>query len=82
MERVEKFYDGVDPIGCTHIKEGVVVRVDSRSTFTAYKHKNFYFKLLEGIIKDNSDEPDMEEAEDLIEEFEELEEDVVEVIEE
>ena len=66
MERVEQFYDGVDPIGCTHIKEGVVVRVDSRSTFTAYKHKNFYFKLLEGIIKDNSDEPDMEEAEEFL----------------
>lgn len=66
MERVEKYYDGIDPIGKNHIREGVVVRIDNRPSFTAYKHKNFYFKCLEGIIKDNSDAPDMEEAEDLI----------------
>lgn len=66
MERVEKYYDGVDPIGKSHIREGVVVRIDNRPSFTAFKHKNFYFKCLEGIIKDNSDAPDMEEAEELI----------------
>jgi hypothetical protein len=66
MERVEKYYDGADPIGKTHIREGVVVRIDNRPTFTAYKHKNFGFKCLEGIIKDNSDAPDIEEAEELI----------------
>lgn len=66
MERVEKYYDGPDPIGQTHVREGVVVRIDNRPSFTAYKHKNFNFKVLEGIIKDNSDVPDMEEAEDLI----------------
>lgn len=66
MQRVEKYYDGVDPIGKTHIREGIVVRIDNRPSFTAYKHKNFYFKCLEGIIKDTSDAPDMEEAEELI----------------
>lgn len=66
MERVEKYYDGADPIGKSHIREGVVVRIDNRPTFTAFKHKNFYFKCLEGIIKDTSDSPDMEEAEELI----------------
>ena len=66
MERVEKFYDGPDPVGKTHVREGVVVRIDNRPSFTAYKHKNFSFKCLEGIIKDNADAPDMEEAEDLI----------------
>lgn len=66
MERVEKYYDGVDPIGKTHVREGVVVRIDNRPTFTAYKHKNFSFKCLEGIIKDNADAPDMEEAEEII----------------
>ena len=65
MARVEKYYDGVDPVGKTHIREGVVVRIDNRSKFTAYKHKNFYFKVLEGIIKDPAEEPDMEEAEEL-----------------
>ena len=65
MERVEKYYDGADPIGLTHIREGVVVRIDNRKSFTAFKHKNFYFKVLEGIIKDNADAPDMEEAEEV-----------------
>ena len=66
MERVEKYYDGPDPVGKTHVREGVVVRIDNRSHFTAYKHKNFNFKVLEGIIKDTADAPDMEEAEDLV----------------
>lgn len=66
MSRVEKYYDGADPIGKSHIREGVVVRIDNRPSFTAYKHKNFYFKCLEGIIKDTSEAPDMEEAEELI----------------
>lgn len=66
IERVEKYYDGADPIGKTHVREGVVVRIENRPKFTAYKHKNDSFKILEGIIKDNADEPDMEEAEDLI----------------
>lgn len=67
MERVEKYYDGADPIGKTHVREGVVVRIDNRTKFAAYKHKNFSFKCLEGIIKDNADSPDMEEAEELLE---------------
>lgn len=55
MQRVEKYYDGVDPIGKTHIREGVVVRIANREKFTAFKHKNFYFKVLSNIIKDNTD---------------------------
>lgn len=66
MERVEKYYDGADPIGKSHVREGVVVRIDNRPSFTAFKHKNFSFKCLEGIVKDNSDAPDMEEAEELL----------------
>ena len=68
MERVEKYYDGPDPIGQTHVREGVVVRIDNRSSCKAYKHKNFTFKVLEGLIKDSSDTPDMEEAQEIIEE--------------
>lgn len=66
MDRVERYYDGPDPIGKSHVREGVVVRIDNRPSFTAYKHKNFSFKCLEGIIKDTSDTPDIEEAEELI----------------
>ena len=61
----EQFYDGPDPIGKTHVREGVVVRILNRPTFTAYKHKNFSFKVLEGIIKDTAEAPDMEEAQEI-----------------
>ena len=53
-----------DPIGKTHIKEGVVVRIINRPKFTAYKDKVFEFKVIEGIIKSTASAPDMEEAED------------------
>ena len=66
MTRVEQYYDGADPIGKTHVREGVVVRIDNRDEFTAYKHKTFSFKVLEGIIKDAADAPDIEEAEEQI----------------
>lgn len=61
----EYYYEGPDPIGKTHVREGVVVRVVNRPKFTAYKHKNFEFKVLEGIIKDVADAPDMEEAQEV-----------------
>ena len=60
----EQYYDGPDPVGKTHVREGVVVRILNRPKFAAYKHKNFSFKVLEGIIKDTADAPDMEEAEE------------------
>lgn len=60
----ECYYDGPDPIGKTHVREGVVVRIVNRPKFTAYKHKNFEFKVLEGIIKDTAEAPDMEEAQE------------------
>ena len=64
----EKYYDGPDPVGETHIREGVVVRVINRPKFCAYKHKNWYFKALEGLVKDTADAPDMEEAQEAQEE--------------
>lgn len=69
-ERVNKHLSNMpaDEIGKTHVAEGVVVRIDNRSTFTAYKDKVFEFKVIEGIAKDTSDVPDMEEAEELFEE--------------
>lgn len=61
----EQYYDGPDPIGKTHVREGVVVRILNRPKFCAYKHKNFSFKVLEGICKTEAEMPDMEEAEDI-----------------
>jgi hypothetical protein len=65
MTDAENFCDGPDPIGKTHIREGVVVRIVNRPRFTAYKHKNFSFKVLEGIVKADAEAPDMEEADGL-----------------
>lgn len=61
----EQYYDGPDPIGKTHIREGVVVRIVNRPKFTAFKHQNFDFKQLEGLIKDTVTAPDMEEAQEI-----------------
>ena len=63
----EAFYDGPDPIGKTHVREGVVVRILNRPKFCAYKHKNWSFKALEGIVKVEAEAPDMEEAEEVTE---------------
>ena len=49
MKKAEEFYDGPDPVGKTHVREGVVVRINNRPKFTAYKHKNHSFKVLSGI---------------------------------
>lgn len=62
----EQFYNGADPVGISHIREGVVCRIVNRPQFTAYKHKNFAFKCLEGIVKGSADAPDMEEVQDFI----------------
>ena len=63
--KAEQYYDGPDPVGKTHVREGVVVRILNRPKFTAYKHKNFSFKCLEGIVKADAEAPDMEEAEEI-----------------
>lgn len=48
-EIAERYYDGPDPIGKTHVREGVVIRILNRPKFCAYKHKNFAFKVLAGV---------------------------------
>lgn len=64
LRKVEKYFDGPDPIGKTHVREGVVARIVNRPDIAVYKHKNFSFKVLEGIIKDEAETPDMEEAQE------------------
>lgn len=69
VRKVEEYYDGPDPIGEIHVREGVVARILNRNNFAVYKMKNWSFKCLEGIVKDEAAEPDMEEAqEELVEE--------------
>lgn len=65
LDRINKYFEDLhDPVGKTHVKEGVVVRIENRRTFTAFKSKTYEFKVLEGIIKETSDVPDMEEAQE------------------
>jgi hypothetical protein len=64
-EKAEQYYDGPDPVGKTHVREGVVVRILNRPKFCAYKHKNFAFKCLEGLVKAEATAPDMEEAQEI-----------------
>ena len=66
LRKVEQYFDGPDPIGKTHVREGVVARILNRSNFAVYKHKNFSFKVLEGIAKDEATAPDMEEAQEVL----------------
>jgi len=47
------------------VREGVVLRILNRSKFEVYKHKNFSFKVLEGIAKDEATAPDLEEAQEI-----------------
>ena len=63
LRAAEDYYDGPDPVGKTHVREGVVVRIINRPKFCAYKHKNWYFKAIEGIVKVDAETPDIEEAE-------------------
>lgn len=65
IQRVESYVSGEDLIGKTHVREGIVVRIENRDKFTAFKSKNFEFKVLEGIIKDSASCPDMEEAQEI-----------------
>ena len=66
--KAEEYYDGPDPIGKTHVREGVVCRILNRPKFTAYKHKNFSFKVIEGIAKNDAEVPDIEEAQEALDE--------------
>lgn len=68
MAKSEMFVDGADPVGKTHIREGVVVRIINRPKFCAYKSKSIDFKVLEGLVKESAVAPDMEEAQEITKE--------------
>ena len=65
----EMYYDGPDPIGKTHVREGVVVRIINRPKFSAYKHKNFEFKVLSGIAIANAEAETADLSEDILSEM-------------
>lgn len=49
----------------SHPCEGIVIRIDNREKFTAFKYKNFIFKVLEGLAKASAAAPDIEEAQEV-----------------
>lgn len=65
--KAEKYYDGPDPVGKTHVREGVVCRILNRPKFCAYKHKNFSFRVISGIAKDTVNTDNM--SDDMIAEL-------------
>ena len=65
--KAEKYYDGPDPVGKTHVREGVVCRILNRPKFAAFKHKNFSFRVISGIAKDTANIDSM--SEDMIAEL-------------
>lgn len=58
-DRVNKWLDIPDEIDPRHVAEGVVARIDNRSKFTAFKRKSFTFKVVSGIIADNTNVDNM-----------------------
>ena len=68
LKRIEKWLDKPSTIDSSHIIEGVVVRVLSSPGFKVAKEKSWNFKVIEGIIKLENDQPDMEEAQESTEE--------------
>ncbi len=60
---VEDLTDGPSTLDPRHIREGVVVRVESAVTGTRWlKNKSFTFGVLEGYIKEREDHVDLEEV--------------------
>ena len=68
LARIEEWMDIPSTIDNSHIIEGVVVRaLNAPNSFKVAKNKSFNFRVIEGIIKDVAEQPDIEEAEELIE---------------
>ena len=65
MRKAEQYYDGPEPIDPRHVREGVVVRLIDKPSFTAYKIKNFSFKCIEGIAVADTTPVDETIAEEL-----------------
>lgn len=69
LRKVEQYFDGPDPIGKTHIREGVVARIVNRPTIAVYKHKNHTFKMLSSIIVEQVANGETSVNDDIVEEL-------------
>lgn len=66
MERVNRWMDVSSTIDSSHVIEGVVVRALNCPGINVAKAKGPCFKIIEGIMKADAVEPDMEEAEEIM----------------
>ena len=64
-EKTENHCIGPSLLAPTNMREGVVLRVEDRGERMFVKHKSFEFKLLEGIIKEDDSQVNIEEIEDI-----------------
>lgn len=68
LKRIEEWMDIPSTIDSSHIIEGVVVRaLNAPNSFRVAKNKSFNFRVIEGIIKEVAEQPDIEEAEEFVE---------------
>lgn len=68
QDRINKYFENlVDPIGKTHVKEGVVIRILNRPVWRAYKSKTYEFKMLSGLAVENVNTQDL--STDILEEM-------------
>lgn len=68
LKRIEEWMDIPSTIDGSHIIEGVVVRaLNAPNSFRVAKNKSFNFRVIEGIIKEVAEQPDIEEAEEFVE---------------
>lgn len=65
LKLAKQLAEGPSTIDTRHLREGVVVRIVNRQKLESYKYKSFNFRLLEGIIKSEALEADIEEQEEL-----------------
>ena len=61
-EMVESLTEGASALSPAQIREGVVIRTESKQGISHIKNKSFAFKVLEGIIKEQETYVDPEEA--------------------
>lgn len=65
-EHIAKWMNRSSTLDPTHIIEGVVVRALNATNFKVAKEKEYFFKVLEGIIKSEANAPDLEEQEEIL----------------
>jgi len=63
LDEVRTLSDGPSTLDKSHVREGVVVRVEHKDVFTCFKWKGFSFCSLEGIMKNDINFIDPEEVE-------------------